>query len=482
MLMRGRGCVAPLQMVFHTVIISLMLLPLTNKSFVNQEFGLLDLGDKRLNKRALKVAGMINETPSLSFPDAAVGNKAELKAFYRFFQNEKISDQKLMKCHYNNTINRMNECSNDILLINDTMFVSPAKSKSMDGLKDMGKGKGNGIRIHYMIAVDALTGDTLGITDLRILGESLGKTNITLKDESDLWKLVAKTTVKRIKDILTKKEAKRLIKRCTFEGDREADDYDLFLHLLLDLELNFIIRSQYDRKLTDKEYEGKYNITEFEDKEIQHGSPYQIKVLEKGKIRIATVQRSVLKSYELHPPQNQSKKETITISIVFVKEVDPPKSVTPIKWRLLTSNNIGNSKDSEAVVTAYIKRWKIEELNKCSKTGVKLEERQFTKVEHLWPAIAIIMIISWRILYIRDLANHDEDINAATVFNEEEMDLLKLAIPEKKNITVKDSLEYIAQLGGFLGTYERPGWIILWRGWFKFVFMVKGVAMTRKTR
>ena len=81
-----------------------MLLPLTNKSFVEQEFGSLDLGDNRLNKRALKVAEMINETPSLSFPDAASGNKAELKAFYRFFQNENVTDQKLMQSHYFNTI------------------------------------------------------------------------------------------------------------------------------------------------------------------------------------------------------------------------------------------------------------------------------------------------------------------------------------------------------------------------------------------
>jgi len=171
----------------------------------------LDLNDARLTERALKVCKMINANPSLSFPNGSRGNRYELKALYRFFQNENVTDQNVLQTHYKNTILRCFESKCPIFLITDTTYMSPAKCKSMEGLKDLGKGKGNGLRIHYIIAVNAKTGDVLGITDLRIISDEITETDITLEDESDIWKLVAETTVSRIKDFLPEKEAEKLI-------------------------------------------------------------------------------------------------------------------------------------------------------------------------------------------------------------------------------------------------------------------------------
>jgi hypothetical protein len=76
-----------------------MLIPLDNESFVEQEFGDLDLNDARLTERALKVCEMINANPSLSFPNGSRGNRYELKALYRFFQNENVTDQNVLQNH-----------------------------------------------------------------------------------------------------------------------------------------------------------------------------------------------------------------------------------------------------------------------------------------------------------------------------------------------------------------------------------------------
>ncbi len=313
---------------------------------------------------------------------------------------------------------------------------------------------------------------------MRSLGDSLGKVNITLSDESDLWKLVATSTVARIKDILSKEDAEKLLKRCTYEGDREADDFDLYSHIIK-LGINFIIRSQHDRKITDKNNGEKYKISEFSEEEIEHGQPYKIEVLENGKIRTALVQRSVLKSYELNPPFRQQKNDSIIVSIVFVREINAPKSSKPIEWKILTSHPVKNEIDSQGIVVAYTKRWKIEELNKCSKTGVKLEERQFTEPEHLWPAIAITMVVAWRILYIRDIAQKEDDTDASKVFSKEEMDYFDAALEQNKIITVADAIDHIARLGGFRRSYAHPGWLILWRGWFKFTLRVQGFSLAR---
>ena len=99
-----------------------------SKKFITNEFSNLKLGDKRLSKRAIKVALLINSEPAFSIPAMANGDKGDLKAFYRFFRNDKIDDQKLLETHYQNTIERMNAYSGKILLLNDTCFVSPTKN------------------------------------------------------------------------------------------------------------------------------------------------------------------------------------------------------------------------------------------------------------------------------------------------------------------------------------------------------------------
>jgi len=235
--------------------------------------------------------------------------------------------------------------------------------------------------------------------------------------------------------------------------------------------------------MEDKNWEGKFKISEFEDEEIKHGKPYEITVQEKdGSKRCAVVQRSVLKTCTIYPPKGQSEKEPLAISIVFVREVDPPPEKTPVLWRLLASNPVKNLDDSEAIVVAYQLRWKIEELNKCAKTGVLLEKRQFTELDHLLPAISIIFVVAWRILYIRDIGKKKDGTPIQKVFSKEEVAYLtdKLSPEAGTYLTVENAMDYIAKEGGFLGHYDNPGWIILWRGWFKFVLLVEGYCFGKE--
>ncbi|MEI8346621.1 MAG: hypothetical protein WCG27_04085, partial [Pseudomonadota bacterium] len=67
-------------------------------------------------------------------------------AIYRFFQNGKVNDKKILQTHFLNTLERMTAYRGKILLISDSTFVSPAKL--MDGLLSRGKGKENCIRVH----------------------------------------------------------------------------------------------------------------------------------------------------------------------------------------------------------------------------------------------------------------------------------------------------------------------------------------------
>ena len=67
------------------------------------------------------------------------------------------------------------EVDGPIPLITDSTFMAPAKKETMEGLKTKGLGKNNGLRIHYMVAVHAHTGDFLGITRLYVIGDDVKK-------------------------------------------------------------------------------------------------------------------------------------------------------------------------------------------------------------------------------------------------------------------------------------------------------------------
>jgi hypothetical protein len=444
-----------------------------SKEFIQNEFSHLCLGDKRLNRRVLDVAAAINAGPAFSIPAMTNGNDAQLKAIYRFFQNGKVDDQKLLQSHYFNTVERMEAYQGKILLLNDSCFVTPVKS--CDGLLTRGKGKDNCVRSHYCLAVSEDGNHLFGILDFHVLTDPINKRYPELRNESDIWIMTAANCIERI---ISSSQGKKLLSRCLFVADREGDEFEL-LDFLAKNELGFIIRSQYDRKSI---YKNKQNtLDNFEKDSIKHGEAYTIKTQVDKIIKEVQVKRSVLRNVSILPPANVEKGYApLNLNVVLVKNIDSEE--TEIKWRLLTSEEIDNSSASQFIVSSYSQRWKIEEVNKGAKTGVRVEERQFIELDHFIPFLAMAFVVAWRLVALRTVAEIAPKTPIAEAFLPDEVDYLKIQAKEfdlpMKN--VKDGLLLIGRLGGFTGRYERPGWQILWQGWMKFYERVAGFTLARK--
>lgn len=73
-----------------------------------KEFAGLDLGDERLNKRAIKLAEQLSAKPTVSIP-AATGSWADTMAAYRFFGNENTDWEKILAPHKAQTQQRMSQ-------------------------------------------------------------------------------------------------------------------------------------------------------------------------------------------------------------------------------------------------------------------------------------------------------------------------------------------------------------------------------------
>jgi len=63
------------------------------------EFRGIDLGDKRLNRRAVLPAEQLSGNPKTSIPQAC-GGWAETAAAHRFFEQDKLSWTALMEPHW----------------------------------------------------------------------------------------------------------------------------------------------------------------------------------------------------------------------------------------------------------------------------------------------------------------------------------------------------------------------------------------------
>ncbi len=452
-----------------------------NDNFIESEFSDIELGDKRLSERLIKIAHRFNADPKQSIPSLCRGEDAELKAAYRFFRNEKVTDQKLLEVHYKNTVDRCLDYSGKILLLSDSTFVSP--SKWFEGLKTHGKGHENCLRIHYVLAVSFDKKIIFGMLDFRTISDNLSKTSITLKDESDIWLLVAKSSVDRI---LSRKDARSagLLNRCVYETDREGDEYDLMIYLHR-IGLGFTIRSQHDRVINYRGIEDK--ISTFDSDQILHGSPYEIQVkTSTGKMRTAKVQRSVLKKISILPPEKQKNEEEIeNINLVFITEIDSDVAYKDqVQWRLITTDPADNKHESDSVVEDYKVRWVIEEMNKCAKSGAGAEDRQFQHIDHFKPFLALTYVVAWRILAIRTISDQAGDTLIESVFSQDEVDYFETVSrkrdDEDKIKTVAQAMQYISKEGGFTRSYKKVGWIILWRGWIKFTYFVHGHALAKE--
>lgn len=70
--------------------------------WTDQELATIDLGDRRLDERAVQVVQVLAERPETSIPQAFSG-WAEVKAVYRFLSSPRVSAGSLRDAHHEST-------------------------------------------------------------------------------------------------------------------------------------------------------------------------------------------------------------------------------------------------------------------------------------------------------------------------------------------------------------------------------------------
>ena len=441
-------------------------------SLIANELSSVDLGDARLNRRALAALTAINEHPSRGFPEV-FGERAALLGFYRLVNNDAVEPDALRAPHGRASWRRAAMASTSVLVLHDTSAFTYKGESARVGLAQ--KKTTQGFHGHVALAVaegeapvvHGIVGNRNYVVENKLWKEAVeGRAFKELRVGSERWSLLAAQVHNEAPDGLG----------LIHVMDREADDYSLWTSIIEQGD-DFVIRAKHNRCLEGRDEKVRTALD---------GVPFvasrEVALSRRGHRRLPNSKKS-------HPARDQRQARlsiragrveikrpagvaplgcaTVTLSMVEVVEIDPLDGVTPVRWVILSTLPITTPQDVLRIVDIYRKRWLIEEYFKALKTGCAAEKRQGRSLWTLLNTIALLMPVAWRLLAARAMARHQPNSPATNIIDAVELAALrrlapKATLPTKP--TCRQVLLAIARVGGHLRSNGEPGWLVIGRG------------------
>jgi Transposase DDE domain len=392
------------------------------------------------------------------------GNRAGEMRFTRFLRNPRVSPPEMVATARARTAKRVR--GRHILAIQDTTT-----------LRD--DGRQCSLNLHAMIAVDAADGAPLGLVEAVFLDRVGGKKRLSAKrpfaeKESRRW-LDATRTAAGLVDAAS----------VTVIADQEGDIYEEFACRPAETEL--LIRAHHDRVLEDGGtlYDCMKEVPELGRETIDlpanPGRPARSVVLA---LRARTV--TLKRPKRNHAAEAAKLPNTVTLTLVEAREVDPPDGVTPVHWRLLTTHPVATFAQARQITGFYRQRWTIEQLFRIMKTkGFNIEAVRIADggpFENLTTATLIAAIQVLQLVRERDGAARRPIEDALEPEDRPALEAvcqtLEGRTARQKNPHTKGSLAYAswvcARLGGWTGYYGKPGPIVMMQGLQSLKAMLEG--------
>jgi hypothetical protein len=435
------------------------------------EFATVRLQDARLNSRCGELAVQLAKQPAGPI-NQACEDWADTKAAYRFFDNDKVTPERIRAPHHRRTVERIAQ-HKQVLAVQDTSFLNYTRHPQTKGLGAIGNKSQHqrGFGIHSTLAMTT-QGMPLGLLtqDYFIRPENEPShrpeecRNLPIEEkESYRWLQAFKQTL-----ALAPPDVE-VITVC----DREADIYEMFA-LAQEQEAPLLVRAASDRVLLDAEVKKLW--PKVEKQAITGYISIHIPGNDKRKARQATLSVRFT-SVTLRPPwrPNGLKLPPVTLNAVLVREEDPAPDIdSPIEWLLLVNIPITSFDEAHQVIVWYCCRWQIEVFHKVLKSGCRVEDCRLQTADRLYNFVALMSVVAWRLHWITYINRCQPDLPCTTALSAIEWEALYMRIHKSTRLpdtvpSVHQAVRWIARLGGFLGRKSdgEPGVTTLWRGWLR---------------
>jgi hypothetical protein len=369
-----------------------------------------------------------------------------------------------------------------IVVAQDTSEINFAgREANRRGLGPAGDGVSAGFFIHPLIAIDSETEAVLGLLDAHIWTrddaiETAPRRQRAIEDkESIRWLRGAE----RAAELLTDAASVVVV------GDRENDIYSCFARRPAGVDL--IVRAAQDRALAaDTSLFASAAAWPERTQMLVKVSPRRVG--DPG--RIATVALRAGPVMLKRPRHGFAKTdpETVAMTLVEAREIDPPANEEPLHWRLLTTIEVDDADAARDIIRLYRLRWRIEELFRALKSdGMRLEETQVHEAKRLFKLAVVGLAAACRTIQLVDARDGSPrpatDVIDPTLLPAAEAigPTLEGKTERQKNPHPQHSLAWlswiIARLGGWNCYYRPPGPKTMRAGWAQFATMALGFTI-----
>ncbi len=435
------------------------------------EFAAADFNDQRLTLRLQLLGRQFGQQPLAAIPQAC-GSWANSKAAYRFCSNQKVSFEAILAPHHRCTLERVGLSNCPVILCpQDTTTLNYMAHPATQGLGHVGTkpGKSLGMLLHSTLAVSP-QGQFFGLIHAHCWSRSKkakkgrrpSRCKEKIKDKETFRWL---QSFRHVAQLATAHPHHRWVS----VEDREGDIYPVLQEALAPgCQAGLLVRARHDRALLGKPAKKLFG--------------YMRRLLEAGTWTTRVPRHENQPARELtlsirfsqvtfSAPRHHSRQPALRLWAVWAQEIDPPAGQKPICWCLLTTVPVGTLAEAIERLQWYIRRWIIEEFHRVLKSGCQVEARQLTTRLRLQRALAIDMVVAWRVINLTKAARLEPDSPADRWLRPDEWQALYCYVhqcwePPQQPPTIGEAVRWIAQLGGFLGRKSdaHPGSTTIGRG------------------
>ena len=401
------------------------------------------------------------------------GDRAGEMRLTRFLHNNAVTTEEMVAEAGRRTAERCH--GRRVLAIQDTTVVR--------------SGGGGGLYLHPVLVVDADEGAILGLAHAAFLQRDQGKRG------SRRSRPVADKESQRWLDGATQAAAVcAAASHVTVVADRESDIFAAFAACPAGADL--LVRAAHDRALGDG---GKLFAT-------AEASPVAGKASLDLPAKPGRKARQIAVAVRFTPvvlarPRHgvvAGLPKSLQLTLVDVREIDPPPGAEVVHWRLLTTQAVNDVAQAFAVVDLYRRRWAIEQLFRTLKTqGFDIEGLLIdgdAPLRRLVMATLIAAVTVQQLVHARDgIAGPQPLRPLLDAFDPEDAALLEAFCAKlegktqrQKNPHPKGTLAYAAwvcaRLGGWTGYYGKPGPVVMLQGWLEFQAAKRATALLAGNR
>lgn len=435
--------------------------------WAEEEMGGAPLGDARRSRRLVKLVERLAEQPGASIPAACAG-AAETKAAYRLLSHEAVGWEDILTPHLKSGLQRM-QGEPVVLCLQDTTELD-FNGQDIDGLGPLSYEAQRGMYLHatYAVRPDRVP--------LGVLNAWMWARQAKRGDGARGGPLESKRWVEgyeRLAELSAQLPETRLV--CV--GDRESDMLELLLKAReLDHAVDYVLRAQHNRVLPEG---GKLWDT------VMRAQPLGCIrfAMPAGRGRKARQVQQELRVERVRLSDRQG--GHVEVTCLMAAEINTPADAKPVVWRLLTNRPACTLQAAIELVDWYRARWEVEMLFFTLKEGCRVETLQLSCIQRIERALAVYLVVAWRIGLLMRLGRVYPDWDAEQCFSPEEWQAAWIVArkkPPSKTPTLRQALHMMAALGGFLGRKGdgEPGVKSLWLGLQRVASCVEGMRFQQR--